>query len=175
MKIKTTTFPNNSKLYKNYDYSDSYEGVFVDVKNDKMMEDIGKSFFSFTPKWIENLLSFRDFFASKVGLQTLDNTIDKKDKLQKFNGEPGEQVGFFKVFQKTGNELIMGADERHLNFRTSFFVENLQSENQNKKLIITTTVNYNNWFGKLYFLPVKPFHKLIVKAMLRNMINTLEE
>jgi hypothetical protein len=30
-----------------------------------------------------------------------------------------------------------------------------------------TIVHYNNIWGRLYFLPVKPFHKLIIRTMLR--------
>ena len=174
MKIKNTTFPKNSELDKSYDYYDSFEGLFIDKQDNKTIEEVGKSFFSFTPKWIESLMSFRDFFAIKVGLQTLNKNNDPSKELEKFNCKIGDKLGFFKVFQKTDTELIMGADESHLNFRVSFLVENLKSENTNKNLIVTTTVYYNNWFGKLYFFPVNPFHKLIIKVMIRNMIKTLE-
>ncbi|AYZ35431.1 DUF2867 domain-containing protein [Chryseobacterium indologenes] len=33
---------------------------------------------------------------------------------------------------------------------------------------------FHNWTGVLYFLPVRPFHKLIVPAMLKNIIGQLE-
>ncbi len=46
--------------------------------------------------------------------------------------------------------------------------------NNLKKLTISTTAKFNNWFGKLYLLPVKPFHKLIVPIMLRRMIKKIE-
>ena len=49
------------------------------------------------------------------------------------------------------------------------------SKKGSKNLTISTTVEYNNWFGKLYFFPVRPFHKLIVPAMLKGIIKKLEK
>ena len=74
----------------------------------------------------------------------------------------------FQVFDKNENELILGEDDKHLNFRISLFIDH-----QSKEIIITTTVIYNNWFGKLYFLPVKPFHRFIVPSMLKAIIKEL--
>ena len=34
--------------------------------------------------------------------------------------------------------------------------------------MVSTIVRFNNWLGRLYFLPVRPIHRLIVPAMLRN-------
>ncbi len=43
-----------------------------------------------------------------------------------------------------------------------------------KTLTISTTVQFNNHFGKLYFLLVRPFHRLIVPAMLKGIIRQIE-
>jgi hypothetical protein len=48
-------------------------------------------------------------------------------------------------------------------------------DDPSKKVItVTTTVIYNNWFGRLYFLLVKPFHRLIVQITLKNNLQNLE-
>jgi len=53
--------------------------------------------------------------------------------------------------------------------------EKEKHEPPTKNLIISTTVKYNNWFGKIYFLPVKPFHKRIVPTMLKGIIKEIEK
>jgi hypothetical protein len=40
--------------------------------------------------------------------------------------------------------------------------------------MITTMVEYKNIFGRIYFLPVKPIHQLIVKGTLKKMIKKIE-
>ena len=71
--------------------------------------------------------------------------------------------------------MILGEDDKHLNFRISLLTENLNTEQIKKEVTISTTVEFNNWFGKIYFLPVRPFHKLIVPRMLKAIIKELEK
>ncbi len=56
--------------------------------------------------------------------------------------------------------LIVGADDKHLDFRAVLRVigEDLQC---------TTVVQEHNATGRAYFLVVKPFHRLIVRPVLR--------
>ena len=117
----------------------------------------------------------RNRIVSIFGLKTPDNVGDIQNKLDNFKCEPGEQLGLFKVFDKRENEIVLGEDDKHLNFRVSLFVEQLHGNEQKKELTITTTVVFNNWFGRLYFLPVRPFHKLIVPTMLKGTIRELEK
>lgn len=81
--------------------------------------------------------------------------------------KPGNKIGFFNIYDKNEYEIIMGEDDRHLNFRVSLFKETKVDDN---KFTITTVVKFNNNFGRLYFIPVKPFHKLIVKSMMKRAV-----
>jgi len=80
----------------------------------------------------------------------------------------------FRVYSKTENEVILGENDKHLNFRISLLKEDNKVKENQKKLTISTTVKFNNWFGKLYFLPVKPFHKIIVAKMLKGILEQIE-
>ncbi len=174
MKIKKIAFPENSMLSKiKYDYADSYLGKIQKENNNHSIEEIGKAFFTSSPKWINLLMVLRNKIVSIFGLKT-GNPLGKKDILSNhFTIEKGKRIGIFKVFEQNENELILGEDDHHLNFRVSLLLE---PATQNKKgLIISTIVEFNNALGKLYFLPVKPFHKWIVKGMLRNTIKELQK
>jgi len=53
-------------------------------------------------------------------------------------------------------------------------LETPKNDSSTKIVTVTTLVIYNNWFGRLYFFPVKPFHKLIVQSGLKISIQELE-
>jgi hypothetical protein len=76
------------------------------------------------------------------------------------------------VFHKTDHEIILGEDDKHLDFRVSLYLDENTETNQ-KQLTISTLVKFNNIFGKLYFMPVLPFHKLIVPTMLKGIIKQI--
>lgn len=177
MTILKTALPKESLLNTNAeknDYIDSFQGVLNDPENKFTLVDIGKSFFSSGPKWIESLFALRNRMVSIFGLKTPGNITDRQNQLNNFKCEKGERFGLFKVFDKTENEIILGEDDKHLNFRVSLFLEEQKNELTKKNLTISTTVAFNNWFGRLYFLPVKPFHKLIVPTILKGIIRELE-
>lgn len=181
--ITKTTLPKNSILRtddKSYDYVDSFQGTLTDTNNQLTSTDIGKAFFSSGPKWVEKLFTFRNKIVVLFGLKTSGKVDDRQQQLDNFKCEPGEQMGLFKIFHKTENEVVLGEDDRHLNFRVSLFMEEQQGQGAkdeiwNKHVIISTTVEFNHWFGRVYFLPVRPFHKLIVPTMLKGMLQNLEK
>lgn len=178
MTVNNMELPDQSILNKDekhYDYIDSYQIEFIDKKNNISPTEIGKAFFLSGPKWVEKLFALRNKIVGLFGLKTSGNTTDRKKQLDNFKCEPGEQLGLFKVFSKTNNEVVLGEDDRHLNFRVSLLLDQLLNETDKKTLTITTTVQFNNWFGRLYFSPVRPFHKLIVPAMLKGIIKELEK
>ncbi|MDD4992804.1 MAG: DUF2867 domain-containing protein [Paludibacter sp.] len=132
--------------------------------------DIGKAFFSSGPRWIDKLFILRNKIVAAFGLKTSENETSRQNQVDNFNCEPGEHLGLFTVFNKTENEVILGANDKHLNFRVSLFLDNTKSGTEQRNLTISTTVEFNNWFGRLYFLPVRTFHRLIVPTILKGII-----
>ena len=178
MTIIKSKLPDNSILNnpeKKYDYVDSFQGTITDTENKIKPDDIGKAFFVSGPKWVEKLFAVRNKIVSIFGLKTSGNMNDRQKQLENFKCEKGERLGLFKVFDKAENEVILGEDDKHLNFRISLFLNNHKTDLTKKEIIISTTVEFKNWFGRLYFIPVKPFHRIIVPTMLRGIINELEK
>ncbi len=151
---------------------DSFEGELTERGRNVDITAVGKAFFTSGPVWGKKMFAFRNKIVGLFGLKT----GAEKEKKQPGNDaqyEVGERIGLFKVFDKTNNEIILGEDDRHLDFRVSLLFDKNEDEEENS-LTISTTVKFHNWLGVLYFLPVRPFHKLIVPAMLKNMIHKLE-
>jgi len=170
MNIKKTVFPINSVLSKtDFDYADCYIGTIESNAKNITSEEVGSAFFMSSPKWIENLLSIRNKIVSTFGLKTGEVGLNKQD-LDNFNVKIGERIGLFKLIQKNKSELIFEENDTHLNFKVSLLLDDLR-----QNLTITTTVNFNNWFGKFYFSIVKPFHKIIVPVMLKATIKELKK
>ncbi|PRB87178.1 hypothetical protein CQ022_05290 [Chryseobacterium culicis] len=151
---------------------DSFEGELMNKELD--ITTVGKAFFTSSPKWGKKMFAFRNklvgLFGLKTGTETENNLTEKG-----FTCEVGERLGLFQVLDKTHNEIVLGEDDRHLNFRISLLIDKTSKEGNQNSFTISTTVKFHNWWGVLYFLPVRPFHKLMVPAMLKNMIGQLEK
>lgn len=177
MRIKKTEFPEKSILSqgkKDFDYIDSFQGEVTDVAGNIDISEIGKTFFTSGPKWGKKMFGFRNKVMGLFGLKT-GSENERQQTAKDFQCEVGERAGLFKVFDKTSNEIVLGEDDKHLDFRVSIFIDKNKKDSHTKSLTISTTVKFHNWWGVLYFLPVRPFHKLIVPAMLKNMIGQLEK
>jgi len=103
-----------------------------------------------TPSWTDLLMVVRDKLVGVFGLKT-----DKKNEhhiAQRY--EVGERAVMFSVIARNENEIVMGENDKHLNFRTSVL-------KANGRVYSMTAIKYNNFFGRFYFFFVKPFHTLI--------------
>ncbi|MBD0405354.1 DUF2867 domain-containing protein [Flammeovirga sp. EKP202] len=176
MNITKTLLPKQSLLHQtDFEYADSFQGTINDQKEQLSTKDIGKAFFNSAPKWTEHLFTLRNKLVAVFGVKTSGEMQDKAVHLENFRCEPNEQIGLFKVYHRNENEVILGEDDRHLNFRVSLYLTPSAEQSELKHLIISTTVHFNNFWGKLYFMPVKQFHQWIVPAMLKGIIRNLEK
>jgi hypothetical protein len=109
------------------------------------------------PKSVAALMGLRNLAMKPFGLKT--GELD----------ESGENE-VFKPLDRSEQELLLGTDDSHLNFRGNLVVEPAP-----ESLTVTfgTVVKFNNRFGRLYFLPVRPMHaRVIVPMMLRHLAKT---
>lgn len=173
MKVNRLPFPQNSILFprsEKYDYFDSF-GVNVNDENNRLrLTDTLKIFSGPVPTEIKWLFNLRDKIASFFGLKTARDI--KNTRQQNFPElKPGDQIGIFRFFEKSENEIILGEDDKHLNFRVSLILNAAGS--RKKEIVITTVVEFNNRFGRIYFFIIKPFHRIIVPVFLKRKIKSL--
>jgi hypothetical protein len=117
-----------------------------------------------SPSWIRGLVWLRNRAVRFVGLQS---TTRERPRTGGARYAPGDYAGMFRVFDRTEHEILMGLDDKHLNFRASVLSES--DGCGSKSAVLATVVHYNSRLGRLYFFFVRPFHKRIVSAMLRQM------
>jgi Protein of unknown function (DUF2867) len=66
----------------------------------------------------------------------------------------------FPVRATAPDELLLGEDGGHLDFRASVLIAG-------DKVTLTTVVKFHNWRGRLYFAAVRRLHPLMARRMLR--------
>ena len=166
VKIEAVPLPDGSlvkEAFSQINYADAYRAKLPENRPHDLTSVIS-SFTGAPPPWLGRLMQFRNFLSRLLGLEPKTRRLRSSQGL---NLEPGARLGLFKIFQKTANEILMGEDDTHLNYRVSIL---LQPEQAACWATISTIVHYNNWRGRLYFIPVRPFHRLVVTAMLKNMV-----
>jgi hypothetical protein len=177
MIAKHSTIPTESLLIENmelYGYIDSYRTEPVMNGQTIDLNKFVKLFLYSSPKWVDTLMALRDKIVKLFGLKTSDRLTENERHPDINDLKPGQQLGIFKLFALAENEVILGEDDKHLNFRVSILLQPPTDNRAETRLSITTAVKFNNLFGKLYFLPVKPFHQLIVYSAMKNIVKQLE-
>lgn len=151
------------------DYEDSYCVTVSDRSQSLTPAMAIQAMMEQMPDWIISLMKIRNSLVSVFGLKTGDVSKGKADLPEAFSVKPGSRIGPFRVISSNSGELIAGDEDKHLDFKVSFLIMPNKTDFQAKDITFTTVVWYNNFFGRLYFFLVKPFHRLIVRAALRTM------
>lgn len=145
--IKSDNIPVKSTIANRFgkiDYQDIYS---IAQQTDKTAEEISKELMVM-PGWVDVLMKLRNRIVGVFGLKTDRNTPKSKT--------------FFTIIENREDEIVMGEDDKHLNFRASIF-----KDSSEETISLITVVHYNNVWGKVYFFPVKPFHKIIMRVLLK--------
>lgn len=156
MTVKTEQPPNTQAIKQALSRVD-FTDTFSTTNHKDSLETITHLIFGTMPKWVMFLMRLRNRLVKVFGLKT---NMEKDFKPQY---KPGETIGFIKVFSVGEREVLIGADDKHLNFRVSVF----NSEEHKHNIKVTTLVKYNNLFGRIYMTLIKPFHIIIVKHMVK--------
>jgi hypothetical protein len=106
-----------------------------------------------SPRWIRTLMALRDCLVTPFGLKTSSAA-----------GTHADAIGIFPVLSDTPNRLVAGFDDSHLDFRV---VVDVVPSDQGQRVTATTLVLTHNRLGRAYLAIILPFHRLIVRAMLR--------
>jgi len=175
MKIVEINFPEKSLLfnnYKKYHYTDCFQGAFVSKGKVFTPTEVANVFFLSIPKFAQIMLRVRNKAVSLLGLKASGDT-DKIKELNAFDYKKNDQLGNLNVFDINSDELVFGMDDKHLDFKASLLLEQTESDKQ-KIIRISTAVLYHNRLGHFYFFLIKPFHRIIMKLMLKNTIKELK-
>jgi hypothetical protein len=163
---RTNKIPENSVILKDfteYNYCDSFS---VELQTNDGIDKITTDIFQ-TPRWTDILMAIRNTLVKLVGLKGGGH---KKNTHISDYYPVGSRAVYFTVIDRNDNEIIMAENDRHLNFSVSVM---RHQKGNHATISLTTLVKYNNFLGRLYFLPVRPFHRIICKSLVKRLLVTV--
>jgi hypothetical protein len=105
------------------------------------------------PRWVDALLVLRNAIVAPFGLKTSGQE----------SGAYRAIIGIFPVVSETPERLVAGFNDKHLDFRV---VLDIVTSGARQSVTATTLVLTHNWLGRIYLATIKPFHRIVVRAML---------
>ena len=124
-------------------------------------EVLARFIFAQQPAWIGRLTKLRDLIVAGFGLKTT------KELASLGNSSKAQRVGIFNIYSTGKNEIIVGEDDKHLDFRVSVLCSGEPASESGGQLTLSTVVHCHNLLGHAYLFVIAPFHRLVVKASLR--------
>lgn len=150
---------------KRIDFADAYQAPLS--KTQLSVHDAYWAVFGVEPIWVRWLMSLRGHIAIRLGLTHPFDTVKASADLVPIF-QPGKRVGPFTVQSVSAHEVIVGDDDKHLNFRISC----LKTVSGGRAFItVSTVVQIHNTLGRFYMFVVKPFHRFIAPFMVRRAVN----
>jgi len=140
--IRTDTLPRASSLWtlhRSGDFLDCYSVASTLSPREAAAKGLA------LPGWASALLRLRNTLVRPFGLKT---------------GEAGQPI--FPTCHETQDEIILGTDDRHLNFRIGLY-------RQDGRIYMSTWVHPHNLWGRTYLRLVMPFHILISRGAVARM------
>jgi len=106
------------------------------------------------PRWAEALVTLRNILVTPFGLKTSGASVTT----------PRPMIGIFPIVSERPERLVAGFNDKHLDFR---LVVDVATSGAAQNVTATTLVLTHNWLGRTYLATIMPFHRLIVRTLLR--------
>lgn len=143
---EVTVRPDHYGVLPKASFADTY--IVHDAAFSNAM-DAARGAFGKAPVWIGALMHLRNMIVRPFGLVHTPQQVNPN------------RIGFFPVLQDTKNRVVLGLDDKHLDFRV--VVELL---NAGRSVSMTTLVKPHHILGKAYLTAIMPFHRLIAATIL---------
>ena len=142
-------------LYPGSNLADAYAVALPTARARQMdMESLARVLLGSQPGWALKLMVLRDVIVARFGIRTA----------KQMEARPGKRIGIFRIFAVSDDEIIVGEDDSHLDFRLS--VLRNRDAGPHGSITMSSVVHCHNWVGRAYILLIRPFHKLIVRRSL---------
>ncbi len=156
------------------DYVDSFSFSLPPLAPPPPVDELTVRMLGDLPGWVKFLLRVRDGMVAVFHLKRASGPYPQDSKLPL---QAGDRLGLFSVTARRtsegSDEILLDLDDRHLLCR----IAGLRAPDTNgeQRFAVTTIVEFHNLLGRLYFLPVRPFHRLITPALMRPLARALED
>jgi hypothetical protein len=149
-----------SQVYRTVHLADAF-AIALPPGSTQDPEALARFIFAHQPAWIGKLTTLRDTIVAGFGLKTT------RELASLGNSAKAQRVGIFKIYSTSKNEIVVGEDDKHLDFRVSVLCSGEPGSTSGGQLTLSTVVHCHNLLGHTYLFVIAPFHRLVVKASLR--------
>lgn len=150
-----------AKAYASMNLADAYS-IELPTGASTNPELLARFIFAQQAPWISSLIAVRDTLVAGFGLKTAKH-------LASLNAESGTgRLSIFKTYSTSPTEVVLGEDDKHLDFRLSVLCSGQSSPGAKRHVILSTVVHCHNRLGRLYIFLIAPFHRLVVQSSLRS-------
>jgi hypothetical protein len=158
-KARAVPMPSNSVLAPLYAGADLLDAFAIRLPADASddLEVLARAAFERQAWWIRALTRVRDVVMVTVGVKS-SRAVGLAAAAR------GPVIGYFPVLSKSETELVVGEDDRHLDFRVTI---QLRADAANgRELVVGTVVHCHSRLGRIYLTAIAPFHRAIARANL---------
>ena len=135
--IATTPYADSERVLPGYQFADAFK---VPAPHGVSAMEAMHLAFAHRPLWIRTLMAMRNRLGRVVGLTPAP-------------------AGGFPVMRESPREVVLGFDDKHLDFRVVVAVAG-------GFVTLTTIVRWHNVWGSTYLAAIMPFHRAIAARML---------
>jgi hypothetical protein len=114
---------------------------------------------AFGDPWVRQLIGLRDALVAGFGVKT------SREVRRAAIADKAERIDFFRILGRSDHELILGEDDRHLDFRLSLLLR-ARPEGPGDEVVATTVVRCHNTLGRAYLVLISRFHRFVVVGIL---------
>ena len=147
-------------LFSGADLADAFAIGIDDASAARGVDAVARDVLHDPPPWFRLLLRIRDVVMAGFGVKTSDQLRAAAVRAK------AEHISFFPVLARSDRELILGEDDRHLDFRLSVLLR-VRPDGVGSEVVATTVVHCHNRLGRAYLMAIRPFHWLVVRENLR--------
>ena len=167
IKAHAVLVPSDSALapfYVGADLLDAFAIPLPAATTDEL-EVLARAAFERPAGWIRALMRVRDAVMATVGVKS-------SRAIGRAAAASGPVIGFFPLLSKSAGELVVGVDDRHLDFRAAILLR--AGAAGRRELVAVTVVHCHNRLGRTYLAVIAPFHRAIVRANLEQAVRAIE-
>ncbi|MGZ5194471.1 MAG: DUF2867 domain-containing protein [Ramlibacter sp.] len=141
------------------DFADCYHGRTA--RRGLTAMGVARAMFEHPPAWVGALMATRNAVMGCLGLKTPSSARASARRAQ---------AGIFPVLSETPGEVLLGLDDKHLDFRIWVSVQPIEGGTD---IRTSTLVHLHGWPGRLYLFLIMPFHKLLSRYMLARALRAI--
>ena len=144
-------------FYPAPDLADAY-ALTLPANATRDPEALARFMFSQQAPWVAQLMRVRDTMVSVFGLKTSRQLLRSPD------APSVRRVSFFRIYAQDAQEILLGEDDSHLDFRLTVRCE--PAATGSTQLVVSTVVKCHNALGRFYIFCISPFHRIVVRSAL---------